>query len=313
MVGVLVLMLLNAWTQVITPALLGQATDCYLTPAVVSCTPALMRADAVVGAAQGEATPGTLDVAASRQQCWFGQPPPGSPTSDYIAGLGWLVLILVGIFIVGAISGGLTFYLMGWAGQHVLRRLQVEVFDHLQDLTLSYYSEHETGDLMSRITNDISTIQQAISFALVQVVSGVVILVWIGWSMLRLNWAYALLSLAVVPVMIVATLWFSGQARRAFRRTRKEIGNVNAELQESISGVRETQAFSREEANIESFRVSNAANRDANLRAVAYTSALAPTLEGLGYVATALVAGVGGILLLRGSPSPGRSSPSASS
>ena len=84
--------------------------------------------------------------------------------------------------------------------------------------------------------------------------------------MLRLNWAYALLSLAVVPLMIVATLWFSGQARTAFRRTRKEIGNVNAELQESISGVREAQAFSREEANIESFRVSNAANRDANMQ-----------------------------------------------
>ncbi len=95
--------------------------------------------------------------------------------------------------------------------------------------------------------------------------------------------------------MAVATVWFSNQAREAFRKTRKEIGNVNAELQESISGVREVQAFSREDANIENFRQSNAANRDANIRAVAYTAALAPTLEALGYVAMAIVAGVGGL------------------
>jgi ATP-binding cassette, subfamily B, multidrug efflux pump len=100
--------------------------------------------------------------------------------------------------------------------------------------------------------------------------------------------------------MAVATVWFSGQARKAFRRTRREIGNVNAELEESISGVREAQAFAREDANIQSFRQSNAANRDANVRAVAYTSALAPTLEALGYVAIAIVAGVGGVLMLQG-------------
>jgi ATP-binding cassette subfamily B protein len=167
---------------------------------------------------------------------------------------------------------------------------------------LGFYSRNESGNLMSRLTNDVSTIQQAISFALVQVVSGALLMVWIGWNMLSLNWIYALLSLALVPVMVAVTIWFSNQARRAFRVTRKEIGNVNAELEESISGVREVQAFSREEANIEAFRTSNAANRDANLRAVAYTSALTPALEALGYVAVAVVAGVGGFFLLQGLP-----------
>ncbi len=226
--------------------------------------------------------------------------PAGSPTSDFVAGLGRLVLGLVAIYIVGAITGGLMFFMMGWAGQHVLRALQVDVFAHMHKLSLGYYSRHESGDLMSRITNDTNTLQQAIGFALVQVLSGALLLVWFAWTMLRLNWAYALLSLAVVPVMAVATVWFSGQARRAFRETRKKIGNVNAELEESISGVREAQAFSREDANIEAFRVSNAANRDANVKAVAYTSALAPSLEALGYVAVALVAGIGGIFMLQG-------------
>ena len=70
---------------------------------------------------------------------------------------------------------------------------------------------------MSRITNDTSTIQQALGFALVQVLSGSLLVVWIAWTMLAINWVYGLLSLAVVPLMAIATVWFSGQARKAFR------------------------------------------------------------------------------------------------
>jgi ATP-binding cassette subfamily B protein len=102
--------------------------------------------------------------------------------------------------------------------------------------------------------------------------------------------------------MGVVTLWFSDQARKAFRRTREEMGSVNAELQENISAVREVQAFNRAEENIENFRAVNAANRDANVRAVAFTSALAPALEALGYLALAIVTCVGGLALLRGEP-----------
>jgi len=81
--------------------------------------------------------------------------------------------------------------------------------------------------------------------------------------------------------MFIATRWFSSQARKAFRKARVEIGSVNADLQENIAAVREVQAFSREDENIEQFRASNAANRDANIRAQAFTSALGPTLEAL--------------------------------
>jgi len=290
LVGVLALMIVNAWVQVVTPELLGQAVDCYLTPAVVS--------EFQSGATQSSA--GAAPVSRSDFACWFGAAPVGAATGDYMAGLGRLVLGLIAIFALGALTGGAMFYLMAWAGQHVLRALQVQVFTHLQLLSLGFYARNESGDLMSRITNDTSTIQQAIGFALIQVLSGALLLVWIAWNMLALNWVYALLTLAVAPLMAVATIWFSSQARKAFRVTRKEIGNVNAELEESISGVREVQAFSREGANIEAFRVSNAANRDANLRAVAYTSALAPSLEALGYVAIAIVAGVGGVFILQG-------------
>ncbi len=153
---------------------------------------------------------------------------------------------------------------------------------------------------MSRITNDTTAIEQAFSFALVNVFSGILLLVWVAYNMLTSNLPFALLSLSVSPLMFIATLYFSEQARKAFRVSRKEIGNVNAELQESIAAVREVQAFNRADENIEQFKEVNAANRDANVRAVAYTSALAPTLEAFSYIGLAIVTGVGGWYLLKG-------------
>ena len=207
---------------------------------------------------------------------------------------------MVGLFVLGAVMGGLQFFLMTWAGQHIIRTMRTQVFAHLHKLSLNFYAENESGNVMSRITNDMETIQQTMNFTLVQVLGSALLLVWVVYNMLTKNLTYALISMAVMPLMVVATVWISGRARKAYRRTRKEIGNVNADLQESISGVREVQAFNREEANIESFKQVNAANRDANIAAVAITATLSPTLEALGYLAIAIVTVVGGVLMLRG-------------
>ena len=201
---------------------------------------------------------------------------------------------------LGSLLTGMTFFAMSWSGQHVLRALRLDVFERLHQLSMSFYAENEAGDLMSRITNDTSAIEQAISFALVNVFSGVLLLVWVAYNMFTSSVPFALLSLAVAPLMFLATIYFSTQARKAFRTSRKEIGNVNAELQESISAVREVQAFNRADENIEQFKEVNAANRDANVRAVSFTSALSPALEALGYVALAIVTGVGGWYMLKG-------------
>jgi ATP-binding cassette subfamily B multidrug efflux pump len=299
------------WTQVTTPELIGQATDCFLVP---------------IGASQFGSFPGEAATQASNSEsaCWltadpgtlsgtariitnayhfggFVSPAPAAMTGDdRVAGLVRLIAIIVTLFVLGSLLNGLTFFTMSWSGQHVLRALRVEVFERLHQLSLSYYAENEAGDLMSRITNDTSAIEQAISFALVNVFSGVLLLVWVAYNMFTSNLPFALLSLAISPVMLLATIYFSNQARKAFRRSRQEIGNVNAELQESIAAVREVQAFSRAEENIEQFKEVNAANRDANVRAVSFTAALSPTLEALGYVALATVTGVGGWYMLKG-------------
>ncbi|HMA36207.1 MAG TPA: ABC transporter ATP-binding protein [Chloroflexia bacterium] len=283
LVAVAILVVTSTYMQVLVPDLLGQAVDCYLTPATQQAT-------------RGAGFPGA-PVAASTN-CWYATLPATATAQDYIAGLGGLVLLTVGLYVAGSLLTGLTFFLMSYAGQHVLRNLRVAVFRHIHRLSIGYFTQHEAGDVMSRLTNDADTIQQVLSFALVSVVQGALLIVWIAVQMLRLNAAYAILALAVVPFMFLATLWFSAQARKAYRKVRVAVGDVNASLQENLAAVREVQAFGREQENIENFAETNAATRDANIRAVTFTSALAPTLEALGYVSIALVAGGGGWILL---------------
>ncbi len=314
LVIVAVLITVSTWTQVTSPDLIGQVVDCYLAPAAASS----------FGSFPGASSTDNADIAA-QSNCWLADDPgtlgftqnlmqtvvlagdfpkPAADATlmtdaDKRAGLTRLILVIIGLYVGSSVLTGLTFFTMTWTGQQVLRRMRNDVFKHLHRLSLAYYAEHESGDLMSRITNDSDTIQQALSFALVNVLSGLLLLVWVAYNMLTKSVPFALLSLAVVPIMAIATLWFSDQARKAFRKTRVEMGSVNAELQESIAAVREVQAFNRAEENITNFSKTNAANRDANVRAVAFTSALAPTLEALGYVALAIVTGVGGFYLLR--------------
>ncbi|MDK1029455.1 MAG: ABC transporter ATP-binding protein [Anaerolineae bacterium] len=302
------------WTQVTTPDLFGQATDCFLVPLGVN--------SGFVSSPVAE-----TQTSQSESNCWLGTSDPNTlslthkiinsaftindfpaPESDLLTseernqGLLRLVIIMGVLYLINAIMMGLTFYFMTWSGQHVLRELRVEVFEHLHKLSLGFYTENETGDMMSRITNDTTAIEQAVSFALVQVFSSILLLVWITYNMLVTSLAFALLALAVAPLMFLATIYFSNQARVAFRKAREEIGSVNTELQETISAVREVQAFNRADENINHFKLVNAANRDANVRAVAFTSALGPTLEAMSYIALAIVAGTGGWYLLQGQP-----------
>jgi ATP-binding cassette subfamily B protein len=266
----MIFIVLGSVSQVAAPALIGETVDCYLLP----------RPEA----------------------CWYTTITPGMSFDARLAGLTTLVVLLVALFIGGSVLQGVAFYAMNWSGQHALLRMRADLFAQIHRLSLGYYSRNEAGNIMSRITSDTDTIQQALGFALLNVLSGALTIVLIVVAMLRANVPYALLSLSVVPIMALATFYFSGQARKAFRASRQQMGSVNAGLQESIAGAREVQAFNREGESIEQFRRTNAANRDANVRAASFTSALNPVLEALGYVSIAIVVVVGGLDVLRNQP-----------
>ena len=278
----------STYAQVLTPDLTGQVVDCYLLPGGIGSTG---------GAAA--ALMGSQESQSMESNCWYTTPlAPDAPAEEVIAGLGGLILTLVFLFLISAVLTGMMFYTMRWAGQYALKQIRLDVFNHIHRLSLGYFDRHEAGDVMARVTADSDAIDQAFSFALMQVFSGGLLMAWVIVTMLGKSLVYGLISLLVVPLMVFLTSWFSGQARKAFRTARAEMGAVNADLQEGIAAVREVQAFSREEENIEQFRVSNAANRDANIKAMAYTSALQPALQALGYVSMAIVIGVGGAVIL---------------
>ncbi len=265
---VLGLIILTTILQLSTPFFIGQSIDCFVAP-------------------------GLSDGAS---HCKLVE----HPTSPDMTALSIMMIFLIFLNVFSAAGNGFLFYLMAYSGQQVLTTIRSNVFDQIHRLSLRYYDRNPAGDIMSRLTNDADQIATAVNFSLVRVGSQILILVGSLMIMFLEHPPLALMSTLVVPLMLLTTVIFARAARQAFRKTREEMGEVNADLQESISGVREAQAFNRETENIERFRARNAANRDANIRAVAITSGLQPTLNILSVIAQAVIIGVGSLWVIRG-------------
>jgi ABC-type multidrug transport system fused ATPase/permease subunit len=217
-------------------------------------------------------------------------------------GLAVTMLLLLGAYLGSWATSYGQFSLMTVAGNKVLYKLRTHIFERVQTLSLAFFDQHEAGDLLSRLTNDVDTIAQVLNAGLVQTLSSSLIVTGIVAAMLGLNWRLAAATFAILPLMFISSMYFSRRARRAFRETRKTIGSVSADLEENISGVRVAQAFAREGQNIERFNELNRANRDANVNAEGITAAFSPTLDVLSSVGLAIVAGYGGYLALRTPP-----------
>ena len=211
-----------------------------------------------------------------------------------------MMALLLGIYAVGSLAQRGQTYQVGSIGQGVLASIRARIFDRLQHLPLRYFDKRPVGDLMSRVLNDVDTLNQLFSQGIAQLLGSLFSLIGILIAMFFLNWNLALASFLIIPIMLLTTAYFARRARRAFRVTRQTVGDVTANLQEDIVGVREAQAFNRTEENIERFRERNAANRTANVQAVAITSAFAPTIDVLSTLSIALVIGYGGYLTLSG-------------
>jgi ATP-binding cassette, subfamily B, multidrug efflux pump len=229
----------------------------------------------------------------------------GLAIDQFIAGkdlpnLLWTSAALAGTFVVGMFATRYQIYTMSLATQKLLADLRRSVFEKVQALDLKYVESKQAGDLMSRLVNDIEAINSFISQSLTQMLGALFALVGIMIAMFLLDWRMALASLSVVPVMFLMTKFFSTLARTAFRKTRTTIGDVSAEMEEQISGVKVAQAFNRTEVNVRQFSERNAANRNANVSANAVTSAFGPAMELLSTIDTALVAALGGYLAIMG-------------
>ncbi len=216
-----------------------------------------------------------------------------------VAGLNRTALLLFAVYLGGWLSRAAQMFITVTIGQKVLYKMREDIFLKLQRLSLRFFDRNETGDLMSRLTNDTDAINRTLNNGLAQFIGNIIFLLGVLVSMLLLNWRLALVSLSVLPMMFLSTLFFTRRARQAARKARRELGRVSTELESTISGVRVVQAFGREDKSIDRFRQVNAANRDANVETQTVTAAFAPALDVFGTIGIALVLGAGGYLYNR--------------
>lgn len=208
------------------------------------------------------------------------------------------VVVLIGVAGIGL--GRVETYLTGWVGERVLNDLRVDLFRHLQTLSLGYFERRRTGVLISRLTNDVEALQQLVTDGITSTVRNVLTLVVAGGILLVLDWRLALATVVVFPVMAVMTFVFRGQSARAYGQMRQRLALVTAALQEDLNGIRVIQAYRREASSRAQIAELNQSYRDANHRTVTSSGWYFPTVEILAAVATCIVFGYGGFLYIDG-------------
>ncbi|RDI73859.1 ABC-type multidrug transport system ATPase and permease component [Gaiella occulta] len=221
----------------------------------------------------------------------------GIRTGDLRA-LAWIVVAFVAAGVATFVLSALQTYLTGWVGERALADLRDRLFTHLQRLSLGYFERNRTGAIVSRITNDVEALDTLVTDGVTSLVQNLLLLLGTAVVLLLLDWRLALATLAILPLMALATVWFRVRSNRAYRRVRERIGLVTATLAEDISGMRVVQSFAREPRNQGSFRGINSLYRDANYETVVLNGLYFPAVDLLASLATAVVLGYGGYLLI---------------
>ena len=170
--------------------------------------------------------------------------PTITPLSFKLVGI--LALAVLGVFVIRAGMQFLRSYMAHLAGWGVVADVRKHIYEHLQALSLRYYEDKQTGQLMSRVINDTELFEQLISHAVPDVVVNVITLIGVSVVLLSLNWQLTLLSMIPIPLVVVSLQVYARYVRPAFRERQKELGNLNAILNDSLSGIREIKAFTRE-------------------------------------------------------------------
>src|SRR5258706_1867318 len=220
-------------------------------------------------------------------------------STKQVSGLYTLAILLAVAYLFDNGSQAISSWLMARISQDALRRLRRDLFEHLQKLSIAFFDQHTAGELMSRLTNDIEAINQAVSQNVVSLVASVLSLVGIVIAMFVLNVWLALAALLVVPIMFWFTQFIAKYTRKGFRDLQKELGEINGVMEESISGQRVVKAFRRSDVAVERFRVSNQKVYKAGIYANTYALMLMPLTNVLGNFFVIVLAGLGGYLALK--------------
>jgi ATP-binding cassette, subfamily B, multidrug efflux pump len=214
-------------------------------------------------------------------------------------------ILEIGLWLAGLVAASWVFQYIqltqtGYIGHRMLRTLRNDLFDHIQKLSLSFIDRHEVGRIMSRVTSDVTSLQELLTQGTLMILADLISLALVVAILLQMDVQLALVAFVTVPILVAMMIAWQRRARDAFVRVRQAISTVNATLNENVSGVRVIQSLSREGENARRFDEINRANFQANVRAGRLSAIVLPMVEGSVAVSTALVVVVGGIQVAQG-------------
>ncbi|MEJ5351649.1 MAG: ABC transporter ATP-binding protein [Melioribacteraceae bacterium] len=218
---------------------------------------------------------------------------------NYISAKDWNGLIVISLilfaslFFQAVVQYFLTYY-TELMGQKIIFDLRVEIFSHVQKLALRFFDKTPIGRIVTRVTNDVESLNEMFSSGIVAVFSDVFVIVWIFVFMFSLSWNLALVTLSIIPILFYATFLFRKKVRETYRDVRFHLARLNSYMQEHVTGINIVQNFVKEEDELKKFSSINADYRNANIKSVFYYAVFFPFVELLSSITIGLIIWYGG-------------------
>ena len=212
-----------------------------------------------------------------------------------------LALTILGLYATKLVSRFLSTYLLHIAAWRLVNNMRVKVYDHIQSSSMSYFSDKQTGDLLSRVVNDTANFEMLYAHVIPETITNVITFVGVLVMIMTINWRLALLALLIVPLVGVAAMYYSKKVRPNFRKAQKVTGEISAEMQDNFSGIHEIQAFGQEEHEHEDVKKATDKHSVAIINALKMSGLFHPLIEFGSSLATVMVVGVGGYLAYKNS------------
>jgi ATP-binding cassette subfamily B protein len=227
---------------------------------------------------------------------WIGDRLSSAPLTG-IAQIGGLY---IGLLLLTFVFEFIQTYLMQWTGQKVMFDLRSQIFRHLQHMHIAFYDKNPVGRLVTRVTTDVDALNEMFTAGVVSIFEDVFVLAGILIIMLRMNWKLALVTFAVLPLIVYVTKIFRDKVRDSYRRIRTAIARINSFLQEAVSGMLVLQLFNREKRAHDQFSKINASHMEAYKDAILAYATYYPVVEILSSIAIASIIWFGGGGVIRG-------------
>ncbi len=217
-----------------------------------------------------------------------------------LAGLNLVLLVLLLVYGVSWLASYWQTYLSRWMGENIVSDVRIDLYEHLQKLPIDFYKRSQTGDVMARVTHDVNALAQLVTSGFVHLLNDLFTLVGIVVIMLYLEWRLALIAFTTIPIIVLVMRILGEKMRLAYRDVRDKLAELNADVEENISGIRVVQALNREAINAGEFSRLSWENLKANLKAVSVFALLFPTMNLSRVLGEALVVWYGGWGVIQG-------------